>query len=137
LAGRRDEGAWQGRILAVTTLACLVWATASQATHGGGGALAVVVEAESATNGTGGRGCVMTGTVVNPNEVTVTVTLTWQAKDPAGSPLGSASARVSRLPPAERRQFVSSPFVAATGVMPGCDRLGRIERVEAAGDAGP
>jgi hypothetical protein len=118
-------------------LGSLGWAPVCQATHGGGGALAVVVEAESATDGTGG-GCVMTGTVLNPNSVPVTVTLAWRGTGPAGTTLGFASARVSRLPPTQRRQFVSSPFVAAAGAtLPSCGGLGRIERMEAAGDPGP
>jgi hypothetical protein len=119
-------------------LGSLGWAPGCLATHGGGGALAVVVETESATDGTGGRGCVMTGTVLNPNDVPVTVTLAWRGADPAGTTLGFASARVSRLPPTQRRQFVSSPFVAAAGAtLPSCGGLGRIERMEAAGDPGP
>ena len=119
-------------------LGTLLCAAVGHAMHGGGGALAVVVEAESATDGTGSRSCVMTGTVLNPNVVLVTVTLMWRGADASGNTLGFASARVARLPPSERRQFVSSPFLAPDGVtLAGCRRLARIERVETLGDPGP
>ena len=119
-------------------LGTLLCAAVGLAMLGGGGALAVVVEAESATDGTGSRGCVMTGTVLNPNIVVVTVTLLWRGADATGNTLGFASARVARLPPSERRQFVSSPFLAPDGVtLAGCRRLARIERVETVGDPGP
>jgi hypothetical protein len=119
-------------------LGTLLWATVGHAMHGGGAALEVLVQAESATEGAGSRSCVMTGTVLNPNIVVVTVTLLWRGADASGNTLGFASAHVARLPPSERRQFVSSPFLATDGVtLDGCRRLARIERVETLGDPGP
>src|SRR6516164_2365375 len=89
----RAARATAGRgLVSSVILGTLLWAAVGHAMHGGGGALAVVVEAESATDGTGSRGCVMTGTVLNPNIVVVTVTLLWRGADATGNTLGFASA---------------------------------------------
>jgi hypothetical protein len=108
------------------------------ALHGGAG-LAVVVEGERLAAGADGSGCTMAGTVRNPNAVIVTVRMAWRGTDAAGTTLGLATARISRVRPGERRPFASSPFVAlGTGqIVAACASMPRVERVEASGDPLP
>jgi hypothetical protein len=129
---------WSGRVAMGTILALVVLPAGALATHGVS-AMRAVVEAERLATGADGKGCQVAGAVRNPNPVTVTARLAWLASDTAGTALGLATVRVSRLAPGERRSFVSSPFMSvATGqVVPACAAVLRIERVEAAADPAP
>jgi len=130
---------WRAAALGVTlaVLWLAVGPRSAAATHGGAG-LPLVVESERVST-VETKACSMVGKVRNPNSVAVIVRLVWRASDPAGTSLGLATARLSRLAPGERRAFVSSPFTSlATGLMlPACASVPRIERVEAAADRAP